>query len=41
MSKLGDRLNILGLGTVYASQVAWSLLEEEGDGKMTLAVSPS
>lgn len=41
MSKLGDRLVILGLGTVYALQVVWSLLEEGGDGKMTLAVAPS
>lgn len=39
MSKLGDRLDILGLGTVYA--LVWSLLEEAGAGKMTLAVAPS
>lgn len=36
---MGDRLDLLGSGTVFALQVVWSLLEEGGNGKMTLAVA--
>lgn len=39
MSTLGDRLDRLGLGIVYALQLVWSFLEEGGDGKMVVALS--
>lgn len=41
MGKPDGRLDRLGLGTVCALQVVGSLLEEGGDGKMTMTVAPS
>lgn len=40
MNKTTDRLGRVELGTVYTLQVVGSLLEEGGDGRMTVTVTP-
>lgn len=40
MNKTTDRLDRTGLGTVYTLQAVGSLLEEGGDGKMTMTATP-
>lgn len=40
MNKTTGRLGRVELGTVYTLQVVGSLLEEGGDGRMTVTVTP-